>query len=121
MKTISKTHFCYIIKQIEKQLDKDKRLVDFLCSEYIDGYPVPTISNDSIDSLCKLLSYQFEGDAVFTEKYENWIDWFVLENDFGEKKHSCFLTNNNIKKEYIIENTEIFYDFLIEYIKNINQ
>ena len=120
MKILSKEKFCYILSQIEKQLDKDRRLIDFLNTEYLDGHSVSTISNDSIDCIIKLLAYQFEGDSVFNKTCENWVDWFVWENGCGRKNMSCYLypdggTSNRI--EYPISSAEVFYDFLLEWMK----
>lgn len=112
---ITLDEFKLVIQAIEKQIEKDDKLTDFLMNGYLDGInPVPIFSYESIEMLIKLLAYQFEGSIVFDKKYDDWIGWFIYENDFGMKKLSCFIN----EKEFVIENSEVFYDFLITFVKN---
>jgi hypothetical protein len=112
---ITLDEFKLVIQAIEKQIEKDDKLTDFLMNGYLDGLnPVPTFSHESVDMLIKLLAYQFEGSVVFDKKHDDWIGWFIYENDFGKKKLSCSID----KKEYVIENIESFYGFLIIFVES---
>ena len=108
---IEKKDFIFVLSQIEKQIEKDQNLVRYLISNnYIEGNPVGCFSDILLNTTIKLLSTFFEDD-VFTKKIDTWIEWFIFENDFGNKKMSCFID----KIEYNITNSEEMYDFLIKW------
>lgn len=105
---IEKENFVFVLSQIEKQIEKERKLVNFLSEGYIDGYPVSTFSEPLIETTIKLLSIFFEDDA-FKNKSNTWIEWFVYDDDFGRRGLTAFID----KKEYKFSNAEEFYDFLI--------
>jgi hypothetical protein len=107
---IKKEYFILVLSQIEKQLNKDRKLVKFLTdNNYIDGNPASSFSEPLLDITIKLLSLYFEDDAFNSKYSDTWIDWFIFDNDFGKRKLPCYMN----KKEYIISNADEMYNFLI--------
>jgi hypothetical protein len=111
---INKENFIFVLSQIEKQIEKERKLINFLSDGYIDGHLVSTFSESLIETTIKLLSAFFE-DNAFSDKSITWIEWFIFDNDFGKGGLSAFIN----KKEYKFSNSSEFYNFLITW-KNID-
>jgi hypothetical protein len=111
---LSKKTFIHILDTLEKQHQKDDKLADFLMDGYLDGInPVPTFSQPLIDLTIKLFAEHFEGEKVWDKGFENWIDWYIYENDYGRKGMEVILN----KKKYPIHNAEDFYTVLQKWLK----
>lgn len=73
-----------LVKKALEELEafhlKESKLSDFLVDGgYIDGYMISTISDGIETTYTKLIS-ELIGDN------NEWVDWFVYENDFGKKE-----------------------------------
>ena len=88
---ISKAEFIDVVDLIKKQYKKDNEFADFM-EKYLDGRFVPVMSEFYGLAIVKALSYIFD-DRV-PDKYDStWIEWFMYDNDFGEKKMQAYLND----------------------------
>jgi hypothetical protein len=106
--------FLSVIEKIKLQEEKEHKFVDFLENGFIDGRCIPTLSNDIMSATIKLLDYLLVGEASFVENYQSDVEWFIYENDFGERQLEWFID----KVEYKITNPSEFYDVVQIYMKN---
>ena len=107
---ISKEEFIEVIDLLKKQYEKDYSFADFM-EKYLDGRCVPMMSEYNGSAVIKLLSYIFD-DRIPNESDLTWIEWFIYENDWGNKKLSAHFNNN----PYIISSADDMYDFLVDWI-----
>ena len=95
------TQFTKAIEAIQRQYNKETRLVDAL-EEFFDGHYVPTMSCDATEALIDVLEIHFD-DAFHT------ISWWLFENDFGTK--GLTITVDGI--EIPMVTVEDLYNYLI--------
>lgn len=101
MKKINFEDFDNLLEPIRiylKELEIANEAIEKLCPS---SYP-------TIDVGCKLLTSYVNLAEQILEDTEHWVDWFVFEDNFGEKLLECEF--NDVK--YTIRNVTTFYTFL---------
>lgn len=106
---ISKETFIKVCDLIQKQNEKDHNFCSIL-ENYIDGRGVPIMSEHCLSAIDTLMNEIFHDEP--DELGSTWWEWFIYENDFGNKKMSVFLDNI----EYVIKSASDLYDFIEIYL-----
>ena len=101
MKKVSFTQFESLFTPIIKFLDESDRINDSLETLFPSSFVCSEHGNE-------LLLYYIDLAENYLELDGDWFNWFVFENDMGERELSAF----NDEKEYIIKSIEDLYDFL---------
>ena len=100
---ITKKTFCKILELVEKQIKTEGKLANDL-QKYFNGHFVSEISVSIETAFTVLFAATLEGEVSDSP----WIHWHVWDNEFGKKKLSAFIE----EQEYIITSNEDFYEFL---------
>ena len=84
------------LKNFFNEQEKLKNVLDIISPS---NTGVVEFGNWFVDDYIKLLEYAMSDE-------DEWINWFIFENDFGKKHMMCIID----KIEYIISNEETFYN-----------
>lgn len=101
MKKVSFAQFEQLFTPIIKFLDESNRINDSLEVLFPSSFVYTEHGNELLEYYIDLAENSLELDS-------DWFNWFVFENDMGEKELSAF----NEEKEYIIKSIEDLYNFL---------
>ena len=116
---ITKKEFIETIDIIKEYYEKEEKLTKYLHEFLMDGHSVVSFVGELTDITIKLLAKNIsEKDK---QSLEDDINWFIYENDFGEKEWSiCYIIpSTKDKKEYKITSIEKMYDYIVEmYLKD---
>ena len=100
---INKEQFKDIIKHIQQQEEKERKLCKDL-EVFFDGNFVSCVSEDLLEALLNVLKF------VFNDLSDDWIGWWLY--DTTDKKY----TDKDI--EHDVNDIDDFYDFLIQNMKD---
>jgi len=103
---ISYEKFEQIIEHIQQQIDKDKKLTEYLHEILLDGYSVCKISDVIVEDLIQVLQIDLL-DKVDT------IEWWIWECDFG-KQHPTIVDGGTT---YVLDTIKKLYDYLVDNYK----
>jgi hypothetical protein len=80
--------------------------LELICSS---SFPVPDLGSKLLDSYISLLETYLQLDHINDD-----IGYFVFECELGEKAKKIVITDqeSGVKKEYLMDTLEHFYDYL---------
>ena len=97
------------LQQFKKSMENLKEF--FLEREKLDNVikVISPTSTGVVEIGGKFIDDYIELISIALKDTENWVSWFVFDNEFGKKQYECKFLN----KSYKICNEDDFYNFFM--------
>lgn len=101
---MKREEFKKVLALIKEFIQKEQEFMDF-------GIDLYECKNQIGDTVGKLIDLFFE--SHFLEEGQDWINWWMWENEFGENNLEAYDDQNNL----ICQTEDSLYDYIETYMK----